>query len=43
MAVKYEYNGREKYRGIRSNKNEISFDAFTNKVYFDEKFYPFVR
>lgn len=43
MSVKYEYNGREKYIVIRSNKNEISFDAFTNKVYFDEKFYPLVR
>lgn len=36
MPVKYEYNGREKYRGIRSNRDEISFDAFTNRVCFDE-------
>ena len=36
MAVKYEYSGREKYVGIRSDRDEISYDAFKNIVYFDE-------
>lgn len=36
MAIKYEYSGREKYVGIRSDRDEISYDAFKNRVYFDE-------
>ncbi len=36
MSENYEFNGFEKYRGIRSNKKDVDFDGFSNKVYFNE-------
>lgn len=36
MSEKYEFTGMEKYHAIRRNRDDISFDGYKNKIYFNE-------